>query len=30
MKIVIVRSPKVLRYLLSKIFNVKLEKTEKR
>lgn len=29
MKIVIVRSPKVLRYLLSKIFNVKLEKNEK-
>ena len=29
MKIVIVRSPKVLRYILSKIFNVSLEKSEK-
>ena len=29
MKIVIVRSPKVLRYILSKIFNVSLEKSKK-
>ena len=28
MKIVLLRSPKALRYLLSKIFGVKLEKDE--
>ena len=29
MKIVVIRSPKAVRYILSKIFNVKIEKEHK-
>ena len=30
MKVVIIRSPKVLRYVLSKIFDIKIEGTKKK
>lgn len=29
MKVVIIRSPKVLRYVLSKIFDIKIERSKK-